>query len=201
MKNLILSGLILVTSTIAANSNENNLRSFNNEIFKGSGIVSNLNIPDGNSYISQVEEDVPFDFDTKRYLPTGFDPFARKVSTVNIKDLKIEEADATFDFELKDYLPEQFNAFQNPHLSAAYEEVNEEPDQDFDFELKKYLPVPFNNFDNKMLRRAHEELNKTADAPFEFNHKEYLPKGFDPFRNTDILKSCRIVEYRTGCRL
>ena len=42
MKNIILSGLILVTSTIAANSNENNLRSFNNEIFNGEIINNGL---------------------------------------------------------------------------------------------------------------------------------------------------------------
>ena len=63
--------------------------------------------------VIEIEEEVVLDFDTKKYLPEGFNALKGKddldFSTIEI--IEIEE-EVVLDFDTKQYLPEGFNALK-----------------------------------------------------------------------------------------
>ena len=92
------------------------------------------------TYVEIVEEeqDEAFDFDTKAYLPVGFNAYITFEYEV-----VLEEADAPFDFNTKDYLPIGFG-LKKSVLDSIEEITIEEADAPFDFDTKAYLPKGFN---------------------------------------------------------
>jgi len=140
MKKLITAS-ILVISIIAnaqlSNSNDINLK---DTVFGSLHI--DLLIDSLPSEVAE-EEDAPFDFNTKDYLPLGFNPNATK-EVLDLIEISIEEEDAEFDFDTKEYLPLGFNPNKNNPFSDIIEITIEEEDASFDFDTKEYLPKGFN---------------------------------------------------------
>jgi len=100
------------------------------------------------AYIEIVEEvgDEVFDFNTKDYLPVGFNAF------LNLEyEVVLEEADEVFDFNTKDYLPVGFG-LEKSVLDSIEEIEIEEVDEPFDFDTKKYVPKGFNTTNKTMVR-------------------------------------------------
>ncbi len=62
------------------------------------------------------EEDAPFDFDTKKYLPVGFG--LSKTLLDAIVEINIEEEDEAFEFDTKMYLPKGFKASRTTTAST-----------------------------------------------------------------------------------
>ncbi len=57
----------------------------------------------------ELEEEVDFGFNTKSYLPEGFEATAAEVPVSSINF--IEEEDIELGFDTKDYLPENFDPY------------------------------------------------------------------------------------------
>lgn len=105
MKKLIIASM-LVTGIMATAQ-----LSQSNHLYLRDNLISNVNdnLQNKNCEIIE-EEDEPFDFDTKDYLPFGFNPYAI-CQYEDIIEISIEEKDATFDFNTKMYLPINFNPY------------------------------------------------------------------------------------------
>jgi hypothetical protein len=121
--------------------------------------------------IEEIEEDAPFDFDLKKYLPLGFNPYIMAHLTYTSIAGFFEEKDEEFDFDTKAYLPENFNSVKNASLDAAYAEVNQEADAPFDFDTKSYLPAVFDPFENLEALKKYGE-NNTVSFNFDFEENQ-----------------------------
>lgn len=83
--------------------------------------INKLNInptePHENQIVFEVleEEDAPFDFNTKDYLPMGFDAY-QPIRTNEFFEVSEEELDEDFDFNRQLYLPKGFD----PHKGMKY---------------------------------------------------------------------------------
>lgn len=87
------------------------------------------------------EADEPFDFNTKDYLPIGFNPHLN-LDEYDLEFFAVEE-DELFDFNTNDYLPVGFN-LNKDILDSIVEITTEKAGEPFDFDTKKYLPKGFN---------------------------------------------------------
>jgi len=166
MKNLVITLSLIIAFTATALAVEYEPLAFNDSIlFKDTNSVPKI------EEIVIAEVDAPFDFNTKDYLPEGFDAYAGMFEEINIA-----EADEPFEFNTTDYLPAGFDAFAG--LYTDYGSVEEE-DEAFDFDTTEYLPVGFSatlNLD------AIVEINiEEEDEPFDFDTSKYLIKTFDAF--------------------
>ncbi len=176
MKNLILTSFLIVSFTVSAQFIENRTFDFGNTLRFGKTVITNVsnNLYDKIFEIEEVEQDAPFDFDVKKYLPLGFNPYVvAHLTYINIAGF-FEEEDEKFDFDPKAYLPENFNAAKNASLDAAYAEVNKEEDVPFDFDTKAYLPAVFDPFENTQALKKYNEFNKLVfDFDLEENQLSY----------------------------
>ena len=128
------------------------------------------------------EEDEPFDFNVKEYLPNGFNSFELMFETYNTAyEYFFDDVDDSFDFDTKIYLTEGFDPYENVSLIGDYELLDvEEEDDSFDFNTKEYLPIGFNpHSENDLEQSEFELLNTEEDAPFDFDTVDYLPLSFD----------------------
>ena len=90
------------------------------------------------------EEDEAFEFDTKKYLPVGFNASLSLNKDFDLDfSLVGEDEDETFDFNTQDYLPVGFNLSADLLNSIVEIDIIEE-DEPFGFDTKKYLPKGFN---------------------------------------------------------
>lgn len=87
--------------------------------------------------------DEPFEFNTKDYLPVGFNPTLTLDENYNLEFSSIVEEDEPFEFNTKDYLPVGFN-LSKEILDNIVEIASEDEDEPFEFDTKKYLPKGFN---------------------------------------------------------
>ncbi|MFD1316662.1 hypothetical protein [Namhaeicola litoreus] len=177
MKNLILTSFLIVSFTISAQFIENRTFNFGNTLKYSQKAITNMshNFMQSILEVDEVEEDEPFDFDIKKYLPLGFNPYVVAHLTYTSIAGIFEEEDEKFDFDTKAYLPENFNTAKNASLDAAYAEVNQEPDATFDFDTKSYLPVVFDPFENaEALKKYREYSNISFDFDLEENQLSYV---------------------------
>lgn len=96
--------------------------------------------------VVEIEEDVEIPFDTKKYLPEGFNPLEGKYDLDwNKIELVSLDEDVEIGFDTKDYLPEGFNPLKGLHdldWSSIYiVELDEEVTLGFD--TKNFLPKNF----------------------------------------------------------
>lgn len=106
MKKLIIASMLVTGLMSTAQLSQNN------HLYLKDNLISNVNDNLQNKNCETIEEeDEPFDFNTKDYLPFGFNPYAI-YQYEDIIEISIEEKDATFDFNTKMYLPINFN----PHV-------------------------------------------------------------------------------------
>ncbi|MGB5243625.1 MAG: hypothetical protein WBN16_03165 [Lutimonas sp.] len=177
MKNLILTSFLIVSFTVSAQFIENRTFDFGNTLKFSQTAIANMSngLLESIFEVEEVEEDAPFDFDIKKYLPLGFNPYVVAHLTYTSIAGFFEEADEEFDFDTKSYLPENFNASYNEALHAAYAEVNREADVPFDFDTKAYLPVVFDPFENtKALKKYNEMNNVLFDFDLDENQLSYV---------------------------
>ena len=107
MKKLIIVGMLAISFIATAQlSKSKNLN------YKDTLITSYYNDSIIESLPSVVveEEDAPFDFNTKDYLPLGFNPYAKEQAPFKFE--AIVEEDAAFDFDTKKYLPKGFDPYK-----------------------------------------------------------------------------------------
>ena len=90
--------------------------------------------------VSDTEDEYPFDFNTKDYLPLGFDPYEGMI--IDESNLLIEEP-VVFDFDTNAYLPEGFDPYEG---MFKYKMVWNEEQVKFNFDTKKYLPKKFDPY-------------------------------------------------------
>ena len=141
MKKLIIASMLVIGLIATAQSlQSNHLDLRNNPMCE-----SYCNDLDENLISEINEEDAPFDFNTKDYLPVGFNPYATD-RYGEIFEVSLEEEDTPFDFDTKEYLPVGFN----PYATDQYEDLSEisieEEDEQFDFNTKNYLPKNFDPY-------------------------------------------------------
>ena len=91
----------------------------------------------------ELEEEIDLGFDTREYLPEGFDPEAIYVDLKEI--LYLEEKTVVLQFDTKAYLPESFDAFAPP-TNIMHVSYIEEEDYDLGFSTSAYLPEGFNAY-------------------------------------------------------
>ena len=135
MKKLVAPCLLVISlmTASAAQLSVSTLNSINDTINKEDLRKSLI------TYVEMDEEaDEAFDFNTKDYLPVGFNAY-----TVLEYEVVLEEEDAPFEFNTTSYLPVGFNVNSNI-LNSIVEIAVEEEDEAFDFDTKIYLPKEFN---------------------------------------------------------
>ena len=176
MKNLILTSFLIVSFTVSAQFIENRTFDFGNTLKFSQIAIANMSndLLESIFELEEVEEDAPFDFDIKKYLPLGFNPYVVAHLTYTSIAGFFEEADEEFDFDTKSYLPENCNPANNVPLDAAYAEINQEADVPFDFDTKAYLPVVFDPFENTQALKKYNEFNNIIfDFDLEENQLSY----------------------------
>ncbi len=100
-----------------------------------------------------VEEDLDeaFEFDTKKYLPVGFNASLSLNKDFDLDfSLVGEEEDEDFDFDTNAYLPVGFNLNADLLKSIVEIEIVEE-DEPFGFDTKSYLPKGFNPLNKEVV--------------------------------------------------
>ena len=106
-----------------------------------------VKIKDINVY--ELEEEVNIDFDTKQFLPEGFNPLKGlgdlDWNTIELIELEEEEV---IDFDTKQYLPKDFNSQKGMYDLdwSTIELIEIEEEVDIDFNAKSY--TLYNNNDH-----------------------------------------------------
>ena len=142
-KKIILTSMLAISflTATATQLSESILYTMNDTITKNEPKVTTENYP---VLVSEEEHDEPFDFNTKDYLPIGFDATLSLEEKYDIEfNIVNEEVDEPFEFNTKDYLPVGFN-LRKDILESIVEIAIIEEDESFDFDTKKYLPKNFN---------------------------------------------------------
>jgi len=94
-------------------------------------------------FIEEVNQ-VELGFDTSKYLPKEFDPYADTLDINSVNFIEEEEIDLGFD--TKDYLPEGFNSYETYFDIKAIEFIEDTEDIDVGFDTSKYLPKGFDPY-------------------------------------------------------
>ncbi len=101
--------------------------------------------------VVEIEEEVEISFDTKAYLPKGFNPYKGMfdIDWNAIKLVEIEEG-IEINFDTKAYLPKGFNPYKGMFDIDwnTVELVEIEEDIELGFDTKNYLPANFNPYKN-----------------------------------------------------
>ena len=98
-----------------------------------------------NPVVPVEEVDEPFDFNTKDYLPVGFNAYLTLDREYDMDFSPVVEEDEPFDFNTKDYLPIGFS-LSRTIIDSIVEISIEEKDEPFDFDTAQYLPKGFNAY-------------------------------------------------------
>ena len=134
-------------------------------------------------YVYEVEEDVTFDFETKKYLPTDFNPL-KGIGDLDWNTIELTEIEEEVFIEIdtKQYLPEDFNALKGMHDlnwdTIELVEIEEEVTMGFD--TKQYLPADFNPLkglgDLDWSKIELIEIEEEVDIDFDTEY--YLPISY-----------------------
>ena len=102
-----------------------------------------------NVYVYELEEEITIDFDTKLYLPEGFNPLKGlgDLDWYKIELIELEE-EVTIDFDTKQYLPIDFNPLKGMYDLdwSTIELIELEEEVVIDFDTQQYLPANFNAY-------------------------------------------------------
>jgi len=98
-------------------------------------------------YVYEIEEDVILDFDTKKYLPKGFNPLKgmHELDWKTIELVELEE-EVVIEFDTKQYLPKDFNPLKGMYDLdwSKIELIEIEEEVEIGFNTLLFLP---DNFD------------------------------------------------------
>ncbi|MEN8186528.1 MAG: hypothetical protein ABFR05_05310 [Bacteroidota bacterium] len=181
MKKLTTLCFLFVSLTISAQFIENRSIDFSNVFKKVNTIENFYTVLNSIVEIEEEEEDEPFDFDVKDYLPQGFNPFIAVVfkAYTGVYGAFFEEEDEDFlEFVTKeDYLPVSDDTDEMTKVMEEYELLTEEEDAPFEFDTKDYLPENFDTYEMDKLMEEYELLSEEEDEAFDFDTKKYLPNN------------------------
>jgi len=148
----IFSTLFAVSSTTISNDNSDNLTSecelslLKASLFTNNSEVMSTELDWSSIELFEIEEEVNLGFNSKDYLPDGFNPLKglHELDWSTIELFEIEE-EVNLGFNSKDYLPEHFNPLKGLHdLDWSTIELFEiEEEVEIDFDTNKYLPKRF----------------------------------------------------------
>ena len=97
-------------------------------------------------YVYEIEEDVVIDFDTKKYLPKGFNSL-KGMYDLDWKTIQLVELEekVTIDFDTKQYLPKDFNPLKGMYDLdwSKIELIEMEDEVEIDFNTLLFLPENF----------------------------------------------------------
>ncbi len=99
--------------------------------------------------IVEIDEEVEINFDTKKYLPEGFNALEGKddIDWNSVELIELEE-EVDLGFETKPYLPKNFNALKgkNDLDWSSIELIELEEEVEIGFDTKAHLPKGFNPY-------------------------------------------------------
>ena len=104
MKKLIIISMFAISFIATAQYSTNDDFNSNDSLLMA--VLTDVNL-DELIKVEAAIEDAPFDFNTKDYLPLGFNPYAKE-NEILFEQI-IEEEDAPFDFDTSLYLPAGFD--------------------------------------------------------------------------------------------
>tara|TARA_R110002049_G_scaffold99113_4_gene241670 strand:+ start:5642 stop:6139 length:498 start_codon:yes stop_codon:yes gene_type:complete len=150
---IIFSALFAVNATAIPNKNLDNLISgcefslFEASLCTDDSEVMPTTLDWSSIELFEIEEEVNLGFNSKDYLPKGFNPLKglHDLDWSSIELFEIEE-EVNLGFDTKDYLPEHFNPLKGLHdLDWDTIELFEiEEEVELCFNTKDYLPRNFN---------------------------------------------------------
>ncbi|MCX2717986.1 hypothetical protein [Lentiprolixibacter aurantiacus] len=128
----------------------------------------------------EEEEIIDLGFDTRDYLPEGFNANEVYVNLDNIIYIEEDESDLGFDTSV--YLPDNFNAYAAPEGIEGINYMEEEEVIDLGFDTAAYLPEGFNPYETYVFNLdSVEYIEEDEEIEFDFNPADFLPEGFDPY--------------------
>ncbi|MCE2613071.1 hypothetical protein LVD13_08820 [Flavobacteriaceae bacterium D16] len=128
----------------------------------------------------EEEEIVDLGFDTRDYLPEGFDANEVYVDLDNVPFIEEDELDLGFD--TTEYLPENFNAYAAPEGIEGINYMEEEEVIDLGFDTAAYLPEGFNPYETYVFDLdSVEYIEEDEEIELDFDPADFLPEGFNPY--------------------
>ncbi len=144
------------------------------------------NLPDSTAELDlneivfiEEEEVVDLGFDTRDYLPEGFDANEAYVDLKNIAFIEEDKIELGFDTAM--YLPEGFDAYAAPEGIAGINYMEEEEVIDLGFDTAAYLPEGFDPYGIYFDLDSIVYIEEEDEIIFDFNPADFLPEGFDPY--------------------
>ncbi|MBT8178890.1 MAG: hypothetical protein HKP60_07185 [Eudoraea sp.] len=127
-----------------------------------------------------IEEDEILDlgFDTRDYLPEGFDANEVYVDLNAITFIEEEEIELGFNTAL--YLPEDFDAYAGPTGIEGITYMEEEEVIDLGFDTAAYLPEGFDPHEIYFDLDSVVYIEEEEEIVLDFDPADFLPEGFDP---------------------
>ena len=153
----IFSTLFALSSTTIASENSDYLisecefSSLEASLFTDISAVVPTEIDWSTIELYEKEEEVNLGFNTKDYLPIGFNPYKGlndlDLSTIELYEI---EEEVNLGFNTKDYLPIGFNPYKglNDLDLSSIELIEIEEEIELGFDTKCYLPLNFNPYLN-----------------------------------------------------
>ena len=149
------------------------------------------------SEIEFIEEEsvVDLGFETKDYLPEGFNPYENFFDLNSIIYIE-DETEIDLGFDTEDYLPGDFDPYAanfDVHSINYIEEGEEEIV--LGFNTADYLPEGFNAYEAyvNISEMAYVDMEE-MEWEFGFDTMTYLPVDFDPYANTAELTAINYME-------
>ncbi len=127
----------------------------------------------------EEEEILDLGFDTRDYLPEGFDANEAYVDLNGITFIEDEELELNFDTAL--YLPEDFDPYAAPEGIEGINYMEEEEVIDLGFDTAAYLPEGFDPYEIYFDLDSVEYIEEEEEIVLDFNPADFLPEGFDPY--------------------
>jgi hypothetical protein len=130
----------------------------------------------------EEEETIDLGFDTRDYLPEGFDANEVYVNLDKVTFIEIEEDEFDLGFDATEYLPENFNPYAAPEGIEGINYMEEEEVIDLGFDTAAYLPEGFNPYETYVFDLdSVEYIEEEEEIELDFNPADFLPEGFNPY--------------------
>ena len=127
----------------------------------------------------EEEEILELGFDTRDYLPEGFDANEAYVDLNSITFMEEEELELDFNTAL--YLPKDFDPYAAPTGIEGINYMEEEEVIDLGFDTAAYLPAGFDPYEIYFDLDSVEYIEEEEEIVLDFNPADFLPEGFDPY--------------------
>lgn len=129
----------------------------------------------------ELEGDVELDFDTKPYLPAGFNPYK---SGFDADQIAFEDLDEiSQNFGITSSLPANFDPYAIGNVMTAVNYIELEDEVELDFNTALYLPENFDPYGEYDFLSTIEFIEMDEeDFQLGCDTVAYLPSDFDPHK-------------------